>query len=661
MKNIALALFAALLALGAYTLLKNTDQPLHILIFSKTASFRHESIESGVEAIKKLGTDLEFEVDATEDASIFNEMQLKDYQVIVFLNTTGDILDGSQQAEMERWIQAGGGFVGVHAAADTEYDWPWYGKLVGAYFNGHPNNPNVRDATVQRVDHNHASTKHLPEQWARTDEWYNYKDINADINILLNLDESSYEGGTNGDNHPIAWYHEYDGGLSWYTGGGHTIESFEDPDFMEHLLQGILYAAGDGKPVNYSRSNVAPESNRFQKVVLEDHLNEPMELVMLPDQRILFIERRGDIHVFDPAKGKSEVAAHLDVHSVYEDGLLGVALDPNYQSNHWIYLFYSPVGDDPIQHISRFLFKDDSLYADSEEVLLEINVQRDECCHSAGSLEFGPDGHLFISVGDNTNPHASDGYAPIDERPGRNPWDAQKSSANTNDLRGKILRIKPESDGTYSIPEGNLFAKDGSEGRPEIYVMGCRNPYRISIDPQTKYLYWGDVGPDAGNDSIGRGPRGHDEVNQARQPGFFGWPYFVGDNKAYTDYDFETQLPGEMYDPSRPVNRSANNTGAEILPPAQSAFIWYPYARSPEFPSVGDGGRNAMAGPIFYHEDYPDNPNRYPKYFDKKLFIYDWMRGWIMTVEMDDEGNFGSMERFIPEEKFNNPNDMIMS
>ncbi len=661
MKNLIIILVVAAIAAVAFAIIRTDAGPMQVLIFSNTASFRHESIEAGIEAIKEMAEANSFEVTATEDASIFQQKDLKDFQVVVFLNTTGDILDDNQQAEMERWVQAGGGFVGIHSAADTEYDWPWYGKLVGAYFESHPNNPNVLDATIDKVDPDHPSTQHLPQQWTRTDEWYNYKDIFNDIKVLLNLDENSYEGGTNGEYHPIAWYHEYDGGRSWYTGGGHTIESFAEPDFIEHLLQGIKWAAGSGKPVDYSRNTVAPEANRFQKVVLEDHLNEPMELVMLPDRRILFVERRGDIRVFDPGVGKSEVVAHLDVHSVHEDGLLGVALDPDFESNHWLYLFYSPVGEDPVQHVSRFEFKDDSLHEESEKVLLVIDVQRDECCHSAGSLEFGPDGNLFISVGDNTNPHASSGYAPIDERPGRGPWDAQKSSSNTNDLRGKVLRITPLADGTYEIPEGNLFAKDGSEGRAEIYAMGCRNPYRISIDPHTKYLYWGDVGPDGGNDSIGRGPKGHDEVNQARAAGFFGWPYFVGDNKPYTDFDFATETSGAEYDAAKPENHSPNNTGATTLPPAQPAFIWYPYARSPEFPLVGEGGRNAMAGPVFYQADYPDNARRYPAYFDGKLFIYDWMRGWIMTVIMDQEGHFRSMKRFMPDEKFNNPNDMIMS
>ncbi|MEM7368486.1 MAG: ThuA domain-containing protein [Bacteroidota bacterium] len=634
---------------------------INVLVFSKTESFRHASIEQGNLAILAMGKQHGFTVDTTEDASFFQEGTLKQYNVVVFLNTTGDVLDEAQQLEFNRFIQAGGGYVGIHAAADTEYDWAWYGQLAGAYFNGHPNDPNVRQGTIQRIDSTHISTSHLPDSWTREDEWYNYKDINPDIQVLLNLDESSYEGGTNGENHPIAWYHDFDGGRAWYTGLGHTPESFADPLFLDHLWGGIQYAAGPGKPVDFNNASVAPEENRFSKVVLEEGLFEPMELELLPDGRVLFVERRGAIKLTDPSTKETTVVHELAVHSGHEDGLLGLALDPSYETNHWIYLFYSPQGDDPKQHVSRFVFENDQLDLASEKILLEIPTQREECCHSAGSLEFGPHGHLFISTGDNTNPHASDGYSPSDEQEGRGPWDAQKSSANMNDLRGKILRITPMTDGTYSIPDGNLFAKDGSEGKPEIYVMGCRNPFRIAIDQRTGYLYWGDVGPDAGEAAEGRGPAGHDEVNQARKAGFFGWPYFIGNNKPYTEYEFASKTSLKEHNPEKPINNSPNNTGAQELPPAQSAFIWYPYSESKEFPLVGNGGRNAMAGQVFYLDAYPESDKRFPKYYNKKLFTYDWMRGWFMAVTMDEEGNFVRMERFLPGMTFNNAVDMLFS
>ncbi len=657
-----LLLFLLILIVGgfiAYKMFFEQKREIKVLVFSKTESFRHQSIEDGKIAIAALGKKYDFTVDTTEDASYFKEKTLQNYNVVVWLNTTGDVLNDAQQLEFNRFIQAGGGYVGIHAAADTEYDWPWYGKLCGAYFNGHPNDPNVREAIVRKVDHNHASCQHLPEEWKRMDEWYNYKDIYPAINVLLNLDETTYEGGTNGENHPMAWYHEFDGGRSFYTGMGHTSESFEEENFLQLIWQGIDYAAGPGQPVNYNRSTVAPEENRFVKEVLDAGLDEPMELEMLPDGNLLFIERSGAIKLYEPKLGETRTVAKMNVHTEHEDGLLGLALDPNYGTNHWIYLFYSPVGTEPKQHVSRFELKDGEIDFATEKVVLEIPVQREECCHSAGSLEFDKNGNLFISVGDNTNPHQSDGYAPIDGREGRGPYDAQKSSANTNDLRGKILRIQPQADGSYSIPDGNLFPKDGSVGRPEIYVMGCRNPYRIAIDDQSGYLYWGDVGPDAGEDSLGRGPKGYDEVNQAREAGFFGWPYFIGNNQAYHQYDFESQKSGTPFDPAKPMNVSLNNTGAKQLPPAQAAFIYYPYGNSPEFPQVGDGARNAMAAGVYHFGDYPTTEKKFPQYYDGKLFIYDWMRGWIMAVTLNENGDFERMERFLPSQRFSNPIDII--
>lgn len=632
-----------------------------VLVFSKTEGFRHESISSGIDLIKELGVKNGYDVETTEDAKFFKQSNLKNFSAVVFLNTTGDIFDRSQEHEFRRYIQAGGGFVGIHAAADTEYDWPWYGELVGAYFSGHPNNPNVRQANVIKTDHNHKSTDHLPDTWPREDEWYNYKSINPGITSLLNLDESSYEGGTNGAEHPIAWYHDFDGGRSFYTGGGHTHESFKEDLFVNHLSEGIIWAMGEKNAVDYSMATVSPEENRFKKEVLDDTFNEPMELEILPDGRIVFIERRGGIKLYDEKKGSSEKIAEIEVYSGEEDGLMGIALDPNYAKNKWAYICYSDPKESH-QNVSRFVFDPDAKQVLSDEkVLFTVATQRDECCHSAGSLEFDHLGNLWASFGDNTNPHQSNGHAPIDERSGRAPFDAQKSSANTQDLRGKILRIKPNDDGTYSIPDGNLFPKDGSQGRAEIYVMGCRNPFRFTIDSKNGNLYWGEVGPDANEDNSNRGPRGYDEVNQAKAPGFFGWPYFIGNNIPYNDFDFQRESAGDQFDPRKPFNNSPNNKGIRDLPPAQAAMVYYPYAKSSAFPYLGSGGRNAMAGFVYYEDEFKSNPNRWPKYYDQKLFMYDWMRGWIMAVSFDESGNYKSMEPFLPSLKWDNLMDVKMS
>ncbi len=220
-----------------------TSREKAILVFSKTSGFRHGSIEAGISALQKIGIENDLKVTITEDARYFVEDSLQQYATVLFLNTTGDILNDVQQADFERYIQAGGGFVGVHAAADTEYDWPWYNKLVGAVFDGHPK---VQEATLQIADYDHLSTTSLDSTWIKSDEWYNFRSINPDINILIKIDEDSYEGGTNGENHPISWFHEYDGGRAFYTEMGHTDDTFKNPKFLAHLKGGIQYAMGNG-------------------------------------------------------------------------------------------------------------------------------------------------------------------------------------------------------------------------------------------------------------------------------------------------------------------------------------------------------------------------------------------------------------------------------
>lgn len=209
-----------------------------VLVFTKTVGYRHESIEKGVETIIELGKENNFDVTHSEDASLFTEDHLSQFKLVIFLNTTGDILNEAQQNNFEAYIHKGGSFLGIHSAADTEYDWPWYGNLVGAYFLDHPEKSN---AEIIKLDEAHQSTNHLPQRWSRFDEWYNYKSINPDIKVLLELDETTYKGGKNRPHHPIAWYKELNGKRVFYTGLGHTKESYSEPEFKKHVLGGILY------------------------------------------------------------------------------------------------------------------------------------------------------------------------------------------------------------------------------------------------------------------------------------------------------------------------------------------------------------------------------------------------------------------------------------
>jgi glucose/arabinose dehydrogenase/type 1 glutamine amidotransferase len=625
-----------------------------VLVFSKTAGFRHDSITNGIQAIRMLGTNNDFAVYASEDSAVFTDANLSNYQAIIFLNTTGDILDANQQAVFQRYIKAGGGFVGVHAASDTLHNWPWYGGLVGAYFLSHP--AGTPTATIKVADQINPSTVSLPKRWVRTDEWYNFSfNPRGTVHVLATLDETTYAGGTMGFDHPIAWCHEYDGGRAWYTAGGHTPESYSEPLFLAHLLGGIQFAAGE-KPADCK----ATIDSSYQKVILDSAPSDPMELGVAADGRVFYVERGGKLKIFKPQNSSIVIAGQLSVSTSLEDGLLGVALDPGFATNNWLYLFYSPSGSTPEQHVSRFIMIGDTLDLSSEKILLVIPTQRDECCHSAGCLTFGPDGNLFISVGDNTNPFDSGGYAPLDQRPGRSAWDSQKSASNANDLRGKILRIHPETDGTYTIPAGNLFPSDGSAGKPQIYIMGDRNPFRISVDSANGWLYWGEVGPDADVASATRGPVGQDEWNQARSAGNYGWPYFVGNNKPYISYDFATSNSGSAFNPNAPVNNSPNNTGPANLPPARPAWIWYPHSgNSVEFPEVnGSGGNTAMGGPVYHYQTNLLSAHKLPQYYDNTVFIFEWSRNFIKEVKLDDSGNLLKINPFLPTFSFNRPMDM---
>lgn len=411
-----------------------------------------------------------------------------------------------------------------------------------------------------------------------------------------------------------------------------------------------------------------PDQDRFVKVTLaQGEFTEPTEMTILPNLDILVAQRRGEVLIYKNQTKKLKEAGKLDVYFKTntpdvnaEEGLLGMAADPKFAVNKYIYLFYSPF-DKSVNRLSRFKLVNDQVVKESEKIILEFYSQREICCHTGGSIAFGSDGLLYVSTGDNSTPFdapkqefVNKGYAPLDNRKGFEQYDARRSAGNTNDLRGKILRIKVNEDGTYSIPDGNLFPKNDPKSRPEIYVMGNRNPYRISVDQKTNFLYWGEVGPDASNDDALRGPRGYDEVNQARKAGNFGWPLFIGNNYPYRAYDFTNGANGNAFDPAAPVNNSPNNTGLGQLPPAQPAYIWYPYGESKEFPQVGAGGRTAMAGPVYYaHANSP-----YPAYYNGKLIIYEWVRGWVKAVTMNAAGDYISMEPFLSKVSLAAPIDM---
>ncbi|WP_208759342.1 ThuA domain-containing protein, partial [Microbispora triticiradicis] len=623
-----------------------------VLVFSKTTGFRHDSIPEGIAAVQKLGQDNNFAVDTTEDSAAFTDANLAQYQAVIFMSTTGDPVSTQEQKDaFQRYIQKGGGYVGVHAAADSGYSWNWYGKLVGAYFKQHPA---IQQATVKVEDPAHPSTAGLPTTWSRTDEWYDYQtNPRNTVHVLTSLDEKSYTGGTMGADHPNTWCQDYDGGRSWYTGLGHLKENYSEANFLKLLLGGIKTASGAVKA-----DCSASQSSSYDKVELDADTSNPMMLDVAKDGRVFYIDRLGDVKIIKPSGGTVQ-AAHLNVFTANESGLLGMALDPGFATNKWIYLYYSPTGSENVDRLSRFTVNGDTLDLASEKKILDVPVQRAECCHHGGGLVMDPKtGNLWLGTGDNTNPFASDGFAPIDEQSGRSSWDAQRSAGNTNSLSGKLLRIHPEADGTYTIPSGNLFAPGTDKTKPEIYGMGFRNPFRIGMDPKTGNVMLGEYGPDSNAASATRGPQNTVEWNLISKPGNYGWPYCIGNNSPYIDYNFATKQSGSAFNCAAPVNDSPNNTGLTNLPPVIPATVWYHYASDPNnFPELSGGA--PMGGPVYRFDENVKSDVKWPAYWDGKAMFGEWNNNAMWSFQLNEDGTkLVEMNRILQTLSFKKPMDM---
>ncbi len=627
------------------------DAEFSALLFTKTAGFRHANIPDGIAAMEAMAEQEGFALDTTEDATDFTEENLANYDVVIWFSTTGDVLNDDQQAAFEQYIQDGGGFAGIHAASDTEYNWEWYEGLVGAYFAGHPV-PQNGDLVVE--DHVHPSTAHLPETWTRFDEWYSFdSNPRSDVHVLMSLDEDTYTGGTMGADHPAAWCHNYDGGRSWYTAGGHTSESFEEPAFLEHVYQGLRTAAG----AEWADCS-ASLSDAYELVTLDSETNNPMSLEIAPDGTVFYIDRGGRVERIDADTQQPSTALTLNVTLGNEDGLLGFVLDPDFETNNWAYIYYSPESvsteDGPHNRISRFTYDPNGGTFDpaSEQVVLKVETQREQCCHAGGDMIFDLDGNLILATGDNTNPFDSAGYTPIDERPNRSAWDAQGTSGNTNDLRGKLVRITPQDDGTYTIPEGNLFEAGQADTRPEIYGMGFRNPFRMGLDPHSGNLLVADYGPDAGSANANRGPAGTTEWHIVSEAGNYGWPYCHG-VKCYVDYDFASSSTNGTFDPEALVNDSPNNTGLTNLPPVIEPEYWGETgANDNPWPQVGNNGYTGapMGGPAYKFDPELASDTKFPEYWDGKAFLGDWNAGEAFAVHLnrdDSDAPNGTQIRHI--------------
>ncbi|GAA3833560.1 PQQ-dependent sugar dehydrogenase [Amycolatopsis tucumanensis] len=433
-------------------------------------------------------------------------------------------------------------------------------------------------------------------------------------------------------------------------------------------------------PAAAHEEDAALHWENYEKITLTKNVGEPIDLAVLPDNRVLHTARSGEVRLTDPKTGVTKVVSTIPVYQNSEMGLQTVTLDPGFAENNWVYLYYSPKLNTPAGSapntlpagtddsywkqwegydvLSRFKWTGESLDLSTEQEIIRIPTNRGQCCHVAGDVDFDAQGNLYLSTGGNTpasGPNVN-GYTPINDAPGYNPGlDERRGAGNTNDLRGKILRIHVNEDGSYTIPEGNLFAPGTPLTRPEIFVMGLRNPFRMTVDKATGAVMWGDYGPDAGTADPNRGPMGYVEWQITTKAMNSGWPFCTADNsQPYRDFDFATLTPGPAFDCAAPVNDSRWNTGLRELPPATPATLWYGDKDSdqpwPELTAFRSStGQAPMGGPVYHYDANNPSPTKFPEYWDGKAFFGEFSQDYVAAFTLSGpDGPVTKLENFLP-------------
>jgi cytochrome c len=675
---------------------------------------------AGVAAIRLAGLTHRFTVVSTSDSRVFIAARLARFRTVVFLNTSGAVLSADQQAAYQAYFTDGGGFVGIHSAIATAPAWQFLSNVLGTRATG---SSAVTPATVKVADRVHPAGAGLPEYWKRADAYYNFAaDVRGVSHVLATVDETTYSGGTMGADHPIMWCKDYRGGRSFYTGLGGTAAAFGDAAFRRNLAGAIDWSAGKGDGdcgatvlANYQMSVVAAPPN----------IGEPIEVEVLPDGRVLQTTRPGQVRLHDPVSGTTTVIATIAVYNHDEDGLYGGAIDPDFARNHWVYLYYAPPlntpADDPstpavnegnsptsstdphawdaftgYNQLSRFRYVETPtphLDPASEQQILRVGTDRGACCHVAGEIRFDSHGNLLMVTGDDTPAGGgnSGGFSPFNDEltvaptascpaPCYNaPYvDARRSAGNTNDLRGKLLRVRVRPDGTYTIPKGNLFRPGTALTRPEIYAMGFRNPFRLNLDAND-VAYVTDYSPDSRTPQVFRGPPGVGRLEIVRHPANYGWPYCVSPTLPYYRWNFTTSTPldspprvFECANPSHgPSNESRHNTGLAVTPALTAPDMWYSYndnnpptplgtpcaayyTQDPPgtcprlFPELGPGGGVGPHGAAPYHFD-PKNPNptKFPAYYDGSIFFGEFTRDYLREIRLDSRGRIFKINNLL--------------
>lgn len=395
------------------------------------------------------------------------------------------------------------------------------------------------------------------------------------------------------------------------------------------------------------------EAERLEREVLVMAADDPVALDFGPGGRVYFIERAGGIKVWEPRSRGVTRVGRVPSLTEADAGCLGLALAPDFASTGHLYLLYVPERGVRELRVARFTVRDDRLVEGSERVLLAIPLEGgDRPAHCGGGLTFDAAGHLLVGTGDNSPPQDVPAVHPTET--GR---DSRRTAANSRDLRGKILRLTPTADGGYTVPDGNMF-RDPADGRPEIFAMGVRNPFRIAVDAATGWVVWGDVGGNV-DPALDLGPEGYDELNLAKAPGFFGWPFASGPNAPWRSFDPATNRPqGDWFDPAHPRNESPANTGLTVLPASVPALLWYPTSGSAEWPVLGSGGRSVTGGPVYRFDRFAGSDVRLPQAFDGALLWGEWMRNFLAVARLSPEGTLTAVERLMPDTIFRKPSDL---
>ncbi|HEV8556262.1 MAG TPA: ThuA domain-containing protein [Actinophytocola sp.] len=664
-----------------------------VLVFTGTAGAPQPSTAAGVDAIRRLGTELRFSTQVTADPRVFDKPHLKKYRVVVFLNNAGDVLSDAEQAAFEAYFHDGGGFVGIHTAIEAEPGWSFLTDVLGTRASGAAP---VSQAVVKVADRVHPASANLPDRWTRTDRWYNFtSSVRGFAHVMSTVDESTFAGGTMGFDHPITWCKDFQGGRSFYTGFGGTPSSFREAGMRSHLGGAIRWAAGltDGDCgatvlANYQMDFIAAPPN----------VSEPIGFDVLPDGRVVQTDRRGGVRLHDPATNTTHLLAQIPVYMASEDGMYGPAVDNDFATNRWIYLYYSPPLSTPVANapntgadpsvwdpwlgyfqLSRFKLLDGpapTLDLASEQQILRVPVNRGACCHVAGDIDFDKHNNLWLVTGDDTPSGGgnSGGFAPFNDMLTTTGLfnaphvDARRSAQNTNDLRGKILRITVRPDGSYTAPAGNLFAPGTALTRPEIYAMGLRNPFRITVDDDD-VAFVTDYSPDSQTPQVFRGPAGTGRMMTVRRPANYGWPLCYSPDLPYYRWNFNTSTPlddppqaFECNNPAHgPENTSRWNTGLTVTPPVARPEVWYSYQDNnpanplgtpcpayyrqnppgtcPQlFPELGTGGVGPHGAAKYDYNPANPNPTKFPKYYDGAIFFGEFTRDYLREIRLDSSG-----------------------